>query len=186
MYRNVSQERGRELSWQEPESLTHSFYSVTGDGRARIRAADADREFVAAVLGTAYGDGRLSEDEYQTRLAEAFSARSYAQLDLLISDLPVVSAAPGSQAAAPARPVPEVNRLAVASLACGLGQFLIGPLAIVAIVLGLTARRQIRRTGQRGAGLALAGLILGWFAVIAAITLMLALAIGTQGGVPTQ
>jgi len=174
------------MSWQEPESLTQSYYSITGGERARIRAADVDREFVAGVLGAAYGDGRLSQDEYDNRLAEAFSARTYAELDLLVNDLPVVRAAPDSPAATPGNRVAKVNQLAVASLVCGLGQFLIGPLAIVAIVLGLTARKQIKRTGERGAGLALAGLILGWFAVIAVVTLMLALAVGTQGSVHTQ
>jgi hypothetical protein len=38
-----------------------------------------------------------------------------------------------------------------------------GPLATIpAVVCGHVARSQIRRTGEQGAGLALAGLILGW------------------------
>jgi hypothetical protein len=44
------------------------------------------------------------------------------------------------------------------------------------------ARSQIRRTGEQGAGLALAGLILGWGAVILGIVLIvvgLAIAAGT-------
>jgi hypothetical protein len=72
-----------------------------------------------------------------------------------------------------ASPVPETNGLAIASLACGLGQFVVGPLATIpAIIFGHVARRQIRRTGQQGAGLALAGLTLGWVAVILAIALV--------------
>jgi len=53
---------------------------------------------------------------------------------------------------------PGTNGLAIASLACGLGQFAFGPLATVpAIVFGPMARSQIRRTGEEGAGLARQG-----------------------------
>ena len=43
------------------------------------------------------------------------------------------------------------------------------PATIPAIVFGYMARNQIKRTGEQGAGLALAGLILGWAAVILGI-----------------
>jgi hypothetical protein len=63
--------------------------------------------------------------------------------------------------------VATTNGLATASLACGLAQFASGPLATIpAIVCGHMARSQIKRTGEQGAGLALAGLMLGWAAVI--------------------
>ena len=79
----------------------------------------------------------------------------------------------------------ETNGLAVASLACGIAQFAFGPLATIpAIVLGHAARHQIKRTGEQGAGLALAGLILGWAAVILGIVLILialAIAAGMHG-----
>jgi hypothetical protein len=53
-----------------------------------------------------------------------------------------------------------------------------GPLATIpAIVLGHVARHQIRRTGEQGAGLALAGLILGWAVVILAFLLILGVGI---------
>jgi peptidyl-prolyl cis-trans isomerase B (cyclophilin B) len=45
------------------------------------------------------------------------------------------------------------------------------------IVFGHAALHQIKRTGEQGAGLALAGLILGWAAVILAI-LIVGVAIG--------
>jgi hypothetical protein len=53
--------------------------------------------------------------------------------------------------------------LAVVSLVAGalqIGLWFIGP--IVAVVTGHIARRQIRRTGETGSGMALAGLILGY------------------------
>ena len=161
---------------------------VAGGGQGRMRAADADRDRVAGILGAAYGEGRLSRDEYDARLESALSARTYADLDHVLTDLPAAQAAgPGS--AAPAMPA-RINGLAIASLACGLAQFAVGPLATIpAIVLGHVARSQIRRTGDQGAGLALAGLALGWGAVILGIVLIavgVAIAAGMHGAMPMQ
>jgi hypothetical protein len=138
-------------------------YPVTGGGPGRLRASDADRDRVAAILGAAYSEGRLSQDEYDERLHGALSARTYADLDRLVSDLPTPHTAV-------VPPVPGTNGLAIASLACGIAQFVVGPLGTVpAIVLGHLARGQIRRSGEQGAGMAVAGLMLGWAAVILAI-----------------
>lgn len=133
-----------------------------------MRAADVDRDRVAEVLNVAYVEGRLSRDEHDARLETAFAARTYADLDQVVSDLP---RAPGAAAAQPAPSVAgHTNGLAIASLACGLGQFAFGPVATIpAIVLGHLARKQIRRTGEAGGGLALAGLVLGWVALIMGI-----------------
>ena len=87
----------------------------------------------------------------------------------------------------PVIPVAKTNGLAIASLACGVAQFAFGPLATIpAIVLGHVARHQIRRTGEQGAGLALAGLILGWAAVILGIAVIIvgvAMSVGMSGTV---
>ena len=159
-------------------------YSAADGERARMRAADADRDHVVGFLNTAYGEGRLSKDEYDARLESALSARSYADLDKLVTDLPVPRTASAARAAM-VTPVAKTNALAIASLACGVAQFAFGPLATIpAIVLGHMARSQIKRTGEQGAGLALAGVLLGWAVVIlGVIVLVLALAIvaGTQG-----
>jgi len=147
--------------------------------RAKMRACDGDRNCVVEHLNVAYSEGRLSKDEYDGRLEGVLAARTYADLDQLVADLP---------AARPpmATPVARTNGFAIASLACGLAQFVFGPLATIpAIVFGHMARGQIKRTGEQGAGLALAGLILGWAAVILGIVLVLglvAVSVGTQGG----
>ena len=158
--------------------------------RGKLRAADADRDRVAGFLNTAYTEGRLSRDEYDARLDSALSARTYADLDLVVADLPVVAASvatPAAKVTAVAR-VAKTNGLASASLACGLAQFAFGPLATIpAIVCGYMARSQIKRTGERGAGLALAGLILGWGAVILGIVVIvlgLAISIGMHATMP--
>ena len=57
---------------------------------------------------------------------------------------------------------PPTNSLAIASLVCGVGTFVVGLSFLPAIICGHIARRQIRETGQQGGGLALAGLILGY------------------------
>jgi hypothetical protein len=136
-----------------------------------MRAGDADRDRVVEILKLAYSEGRLSKDEYDGRLEHALSARTYADLDQLVTDLPV----PRTATVTPMAPVAKTNGFAIASLACGLGQLMFGPLATIpAIVFGHMARGQIKRTGERGAGLALAGLILGWAAVVLGILLVVA------------
>jgi hypothetical protein len=62
----------------------------------------------------------------------------------------------------PYPPAPPTNGLAIAALVCGVGGFFIGLSFIPAIICGHLARRQIRQTGEQGAGMALAGIILGY------------------------
>jgi hypothetical protein len=150
--------------------------------RRTMRASDADRDRVVELLNVAYGEGRLSKDEYDGRLENAFSARTYADLDQILADLPAAPATVLTPSVA------KTNGLAIASLACGLAQFVVGPLATIpAIVFGHMARRQIKHTGQRGAGLALAGLILGWASALLCLVALLgwAIATGANGAVQT-
>jgi Domain of unknown function (DUF1707)/Domain of unknown function (DUF4190) len=135
----------------------------------KMRTSDVDRDRVVELLNMAFSEGRLSKDEYDGRLENAFSARTYADLDQIVTDLPAARATVVT-------PVTRTNGLAMASLACGLAQFAFGPLAAIpAIVFGHVARQQIKRSGEQGAGLALAGLILGW-AVILGILLIVGIA----------
>ena len=61
------------------------------------------------------------------------------------------------------QPVQGTNALAISSLVCGIIGWIIPILfALLAIIFGHVARSQIKRSGQGGAGLALAGLILGY------------------------
>jgi len=167
----------------------HGF-PVAGGELGKMRAADADRDRMAAILGTAYSEGRLSRDEYDARLERVLSARTYADLDYVVTDLPAAQATVPGPAATTTTMQARTNGLAIASLACGVAQFAFGPLATIpAIMLGHMARSQIRRTGEQGAGLALAGLVLGWGAVILGIVLIavgLAIAAGTHGAMPMR
>jgi hypothetical protein len=55
-----------------------------------LRAADVDRDRVAQRLGQAYAEGRLDGEEYQERLDAAYRARTHADLEPLVADLPSV------------------------------------------------------------------------------------------------
>jgi len=57
--------------------------------RLRLRASHADREQVVEVLKVAFVQGRLTKDELDTRAAQAFAAKTYADLAGLTADLPI-------------------------------------------------------------------------------------------------
>ncbi|TYB46555.1 DUF1707 SHOCT-like domain-containing protein [Actinomadura chibensis] len=59
-----------------------------------LRASDADRERVAAVLGEALADGRLTADEHADRAGRAFAARTLGELTGLTADLIPAEAQP--------------------------------------------------------------------------------------------
>jgi hypothetical protein len=146
-------------------------YPAPGGERGQMRAADADRDRAVNYLTTAYTEGRLGKDEYDARLETALVARTYAELDQVVTDLPGARVGP-----VPRRGPTPTNGLAIASLACGVAQFAFGPLpTIPAIVLGHMARHQIKRTGEQGAGMALAGLLLGWATVALGVLAILGL-----------
>jgi len=143
-----------------------------GMERAQLLASTTDRDRALEFLKAAFAEGRLSAEEYEARMSKALDARTYADLDALTVDLP------GARPAAPPRP-PGTNALAIVALICGIAQFcgflLLG--TIPAVVCGHLARRQIRRTGEQGAGLAMAGLVLGWIGVGLAVAVVAVIAI---------
>jgi Domain of unknown function (DUF1707) len=53
-----------------------------------IRVGDADREAVASQLREHYADGRLTLDELNERLDQAFAAKTRADLNTVLRDLP--------------------------------------------------------------------------------------------------
>lgn len=55
---------------------------------SEIRASDADRDRYAAILQDAYAEGRLTREEYDERLDACLRARTYADLEPLVADLP--------------------------------------------------------------------------------------------------
>ncbi|MGI5326312.1 DUF1707 SHOCT-like domain-containing protein [Actinomadura nitritigenes] len=59
-----------------------------------LRASDADRERVAAVLGEALADGRITMDEHADRTARVYAARTLGELTGLTLDLSPEEAQP--------------------------------------------------------------------------------------------
>lgn len=57
---------------------------------SRIRASDADRDRVAALLQEHHAEGRLSAEEFGERVDAALHARTIGELDELLADLPHV------------------------------------------------------------------------------------------------
>jgi hypothetical protein len=149
-----------------------SGYGIPAGGNAYLRASTADRERAVDVLKAGYAEGRLTKQDYDGRVNQAFAAHTVGDLARVTADLPGGHLAQPAWPAAPARTSP----LAIASLACGIGQPFTGMLSTIpAIVLGHMARREIRRTGESGTGLATAGLVLGWtgFAVLILVCLFI-------------
>ena len=99
-------------------------------GRGHLRASHADRDRVIGTLKAAFVQGRLIKDEFDLRVGQTLTARTYAQLAVLTADLPagLADAAPPRRAAR--RPVSNVARagvcvaMAVAApvvLSCSIG-----------------------------------------------------------------
>jgi hypothetical protein len=61
-----------------------------------LRAGDADRERVAEHLRLALEEGRLNLYEYDDRLRDAYAAKTFADLDRLLEDLPSPASAAGT------------------------------------------------------------------------------------------
>jgi len=145
-------------------------HGVPSGSYGHLRASTADRERAVDVLKASFAEGRLTKDEYDERVGEAYSSRTYAELERLTADLPAgplgalspqptAAAALQPSGALPVRAVQDrTNGMAVASLVCSLFP---GIPALVAIFLGLSARRQIRQLGGRGVALANAGIVIG-------------------------
>ncbi|WP_245665166.1 DUF1707 SHOCT-like domain-containing protein [Actinoplanes subtropicus] len=57
-------------------------------GREDMRAGDGDRKQVADQLKTALDEGRLDLSEYDERIQRTYAAKTYADLDGLLDDLP--------------------------------------------------------------------------------------------------
>jgi hypothetical protein len=146
-------------------------------------AATADRERAMDVLKAAFGEGRITKDEFDLRAARTMNARTYAQLGAVVADLP---SGPSFgvmpyQGYYPAVVTPT-SGLAIGALICGIAEiFTLGFAAVPAVILGHLARQQIRRTGERGDGMAVAGLVLGYLGIGIWTLIIIVLATRPQG-----
>ncbi len=62
--------------------------AMAAAGRGLMRASNADREQVIGMLKVAFVQGRLTKDELDLRVGQAFTARTYAGLAVVTADIP--------------------------------------------------------------------------------------------------
>ncbi len=77
--------------------MSDSVPEPTGVGPlagGNLRASDADRDQVTAVLSTAYAEGRITREEHDERLDQVMRAKTFDDLVPITSDLVPLSAAP--------------------------------------------------------------------------------------------
>ncbi len=58
--------------------------------RPGVRVGDAERESTAALLRRHAADGRLTLDEVDERMRDAYAAKTVADLNVLLEDLPAI------------------------------------------------------------------------------------------------
>ncbi|MGV9870583.1 DUF4190 domain-containing protein, partial [Rhodococcus koreensis] len=126
---------------------------------------------LVAPGATLWFRGRQNSDSYETYIAWFLTALGPFYGGSIVSTVFVAAVAKSlhrrqireasSSPVPPPPPVGKTNRIAILSLILGI----VGPLGIV---FGHVSLSQIKRSGERGEALALAGLILGylWFSVI--------------------
>ena len=144
------------LAAGEAEALVESQY------RQAAQAGDPAAMRNLAALPT--GQGRTAEAESWNRYADAIAVR------------PAAYRQPAGYHAHPTRPPhayppahggkPPVNSLAIYAVSMGaVGRITCGLPSIPAIVAGHIAWVRVRRSGERGLGLAVTGIALGWIMV---------------------
>jgi Domain of unknown function (DUF1707) len=69
-----------------PEAANYSRRS--GPGNRQLRVGDTERDAVSDILRREHLAGRFDNDEFDERLARCLAAKTYAELDELISDFP--------------------------------------------------------------------------------------------------
>ncbi len=100
---------------------------VAAARRGQLRAAQADREAAIDALKAAYIAGRLTEDEFEARVGQAFTSRTHADLAAVTADIP---AAP-----VPVRPARMPDRV----VACGTGVIIAAATLGGALLIGGSA-----------------------------------------------
>lgn len=112
---------------------------------ARLRASDADRDRVADRLREALAEGRITPEEHAERIDAVYRAKTYADLEPVLHDLPDAGGAPGPAAApkvsldkdaAPPPVAQSPTMVAVFSGAVRKGRWLVEPHTNITCVFG--------------------------------------------------
>ncbi len=130
----------------------------TAARRGQLRASQADREGVVDALKAAYVADRLTHDEFEARVGQAFASRTQADLAAITADIPA-AAVVARPARMPDRVVAGGTAAIIAAAALG-GAVLIGGSALILWAITMTGVllftvslllyvRQERRTRMR-------------------------------------
>ncbi|WP_067795831.1 DUF1707 SHOCT-like domain-containing protein [Actinomadura formosensis] len=107
-----------------------------------MRASDADRDEVADRLREALAEGRITAEEHAERIDAVYRAKTYADLEPVLSDLPAAEQAPRPRVdlrkePALAPPAPQsANLVAIFSGVERKGRWLVEPTTNVSCVFG--------------------------------------------------
>jgi len=94
-----------------PQDAAAAGGRTAGPGTSpAVRASDRERDAVVQRVQQAFAEGRLDDAEFDERMRAALTARTHADLDVLLTDLPAASA----PAQAPAAGGRGPGRLAIA------------------------------------------------------------------------
>ena len=83
-------------------------------GGPATRASDRERDGVVQRVQDAFAEGRLDDAEFDERTRAALTARTHADLDALLADLPAAPPAPGLAPAGRTPAVPAPGRYSIA------------------------------------------------------------------------
>jgi hypothetical protein len=79
-----------------PADTAGSSPADTAGSSPATRASDRERDAVLHRVQEAFAEGRLDDAEFDERMRAALTARTHADLDVLLTDLPAATAAPGT------------------------------------------------------------------------------------------
>ncbi|MEU9500422.1 DUF1707 domain-containing protein [Streptomyces sp. NPDC048196] len=96
---------------------------------ADIRASDADRDRIAAILREALAEGRLDPEEHAERIDTVYRAKTLGELEPVVRDLPAAGGRPqpgpatSATASDTGAPLPDQNLVAIFSAASRKGRW---------------------------------------------------------------
>ncbi|XVQ13825.1 DUF1707 SHOCT-like domain-containing protein [Spirillospora sp. CA-255316] len=107
-----------------------------------LRASDADRDRVADRLREALAEGRITPEEHAERIDVVYRAKTYAELEPVLSDLPAAPSGAEPRVRLekePSLPPPEPRSASIVAVFAGAerrGRWLVEPTTTVSCVFG--------------------------------------------------
>jgi hypothetical protein len=126
-------------SAQPPSSSPEPVPGPARVDPSQIRASDADRDRVADALREALAEGRLTPEEHAERIDLVYRAKTYAELEPILADLPSASSPRPAPVADPGLPMPDhqsSNIVAIFGGAERKGRWLVEPHTNITTVCG--------------------------------------------------